>query len=122
MKAVLATCTDDMFPPGAAKTGGSQHAACLPECMPPCPNLNLGASRTLHDYVMLLCCGRMLKFVRGLRISASLPPFSLYDFMASYTFYTICMHALRILWLCIKHRFCHILRSCVRNEHLDNAQ
>jgi hypothetical protein len=29
--------------------------------VPSCPKLNLGASRILHDYVMLLCCGRMLK-------------------------------------------------------------
>jgi hypothetical protein len=45
---------------------------------------------------------------------------------SSYTFYTNrqCMHALKTLWLCIKHRFCYVLRSCsIRNyEHLDNAQ
>jgi hypothetical protein len=81
MKAALATCTN-IFPPGAVNTGGSQHTASLPECVPTCPNLNLGASKTLRDYVMLLRCSRMLKCVCGLRMSASLPPFSLCDFVA----------------------------------------
>jgi hypothetical protein len=81
MKAALATCTD-IFPPGAVNSGGSQRAACSPECLPPSPNLNLRVTRTVRDYVMLLHCGTILKFVRGLRMNASLPPFSLSDFTA----------------------------------------
>ena len=43
-KAALGTCKD-IFPPGAANTGGSQRAARSPECASPCPNLNLGGEQ-----------------------------------------------------------------------------
>ena len=66
MKAALATCKDDIFPPGAANTGGSQRAVRSPECAPSCPNLNPGMSGTPCDYVTLLRCGRMLKSERAL--------------------------------------------------------
>jgi len=51
MKAAVATCKDDIFPPEAANNGGSQHTAHSPECALSCQNLNLGVSRTPHDYV-----------------------------------------------------------------------
>jgi hypothetical protein len=60
------TCKDDMFPPGAANTGGSQQVVLSPECVPSCLNVNLGAIRTPCIHVTLLRCGRMLKCVRGL--------------------------------------------------------
>ena len=66
MKAALATCKD-IFPPGAANTGGSQRAARSPECAPPCPNLKPGTSRTPYAYMTMLRCGRMLKSERALR-------------------------------------------------------
>jgi hypothetical protein len=66
MKATLATCKD-FFPPRTANNGGSQPTAHSPECMPSCPNLNLGVSRTPQNYVMLLCSSRMLKSVCSLR-------------------------------------------------------
>jgi hypothetical protein len=64
MKAALATSTD-IFPTGAANTGGSQRATRSPEWATSCPNLILEASRTPGDYVTLLGRGRMLKSVRG---------------------------------------------------------
>ena len=64
--AALATCKD-IFPPGAANTGGSQRVARSPECAPSCPNLKTGASRTPCDFVTLLRCGRMFKSERALR-------------------------------------------------------
>ena len=64
-RAALATCKDYIFPPGAAKTGGSQRAARSPECVPSCPNLKPGAIKTPCD-VTLLRCGRMLKSQRAL--------------------------------------------------------
>jgi len=51
MKAALAACKDDIFPPEAANSGGSQRTAHSPECTQSCRNLNLRASRTPHDYV-----------------------------------------------------------------------
>jgi len=66
MKAALTTCKDDIFPPEAANNDGLQHTARSSEFAPSCPNLNLGASRTPHDYVMSLSYCRMLKSVRGL--------------------------------------------------------
>ena len=59
MKAALAVCEDDIFPPGAANTGGSQHTARSTEWGPSFPKLNLRESRTPHCYVTLLHCGRM---------------------------------------------------------------
>ena len=50
--AALATCKD-IFPQGAANTGGSQLAPRSPECAPSCPNPNLGASRMPRNYVTL---------------------------------------------------------------------
>ena len=60
MKAVLGACNKDIFPSGAANTGGSQRAARSPECAPWRPNLNLGASRIPRHHVTLARCGRML--------------------------------------------------------------
>jgi len=57
MKAALATCKDDIFPPRPANTGGSQRTACSPECSPSCPNLNLGESRTPWAHVTLFGSG-----------------------------------------------------------------
>jgi len=62
----VATCKDEIFPQGAAKAGGSQQVARSPERAPSFLNLNLGTSRTPHNYVTLLSCVRMLKFVSGL--------------------------------------------------------
>jgi hypothetical protein len=59
-KAALAACEDDIFPPGAANTGGSQRTARWPEWAPSLPNLNLRASRTPR-YVTLLHCCRIFK-------------------------------------------------------------
>jgi hypothetical protein len=53
-KAELATCNDDIFPPGAANIGGWEPAAVSPECSPSYPNLNLGAGRSPCDHVTLL--------------------------------------------------------------------
>ena len=64
MKAVLATCKDYIFQPGAANTGGLQHMARSPECALSCLNLKLGVGKIPHDYVMLLRCSRMPKSVR----------------------------------------------------------
>ena len=66
--AALATCKDDIFPPEAANAGGSQRVACSPECVLSCPNLDLKASRTPHNYVTLLRCSRMLKSVCDLKL------------------------------------------------------
>jgi len=49
MEAALATCKDEIFPQGAAKTGGSQQAARSPLCAPSCTKLNLGKSRTASN-------------------------------------------------------------------------
>jgi len=54
MKARLAACEDDIFPPGAAHTGGSQRTAPSPEWAPSFPNLNLRASRTPRCYIVTL--------------------------------------------------------------------
>jgi len=66
MKAALSACEDDIFPPGAANTGGSQRTALSPEWAPSFPKLNLRASRTSLSYVTLLQCGRMFKSVCAL--------------------------------------------------------
>jgi len=71
VKAMLATCKDDIFPPGAAKTGGSQQTAHLPECAPSCRNLNLGASRTPRDHVTLLRSAECSSLYVALYISYS---------------------------------------------------
>jgi len=52
MKATLAACKD-ISQPGAANTVRSQRAARSPECLPACPNLNLGASRAQCDHARL---------------------------------------------------------------------
>ena len=49
------------------QTGGSQCTSSLPECVSSCPNLNLGASRILHDCIMPLCCDKMPKYGCTLR-------------------------------------------------------
>jgi hypothetical protein len=54
MKVALALCKEDIFPLGAANTGGWQRAARSPECSPSCPNLNFEASRCRCEYVTLL--------------------------------------------------------------------
>jgi len=53
MQAKLPTSKEDIFPQGAANTGGSQRAACSLECAPSCPKLNLG--RAEPRTVMLRC-------------------------------------------------------------------
>jgi len=68
-KAALATCRD-IFPSGAANTGGLQRAARSPERSPSCPNI--GASRKSLGHVTLLFCCRILKCVRGLTYLAVL--------------------------------------------------
>jgi len=54
MKTVLATCKDEISPPGASNTGGSQRADRSPKCLLSCLNLNFGVSRTPCEYVTLL--------------------------------------------------------------------
>jgi len=82
MKATLATCKDDIFPPGAANTGGLEWAARLPECALSCWNLNLGASRTPCDHVTLLRSAECSNLYVALYISYSqtwCPFFQYYD-------------------------------------------
>jgi hypothetical protein len=66
MKAALAACEDDIFPPGAANIGGWERTALSPEWAPSFPNLNLRASRTPRCYDTLLHCSRMFKSVCAL--------------------------------------------------------
>ena len=65
-KAALAACEDDIVPPGAANTGGSQRTSRSSEWAPSFPNLNLRASRTPRCYITLLHCGKMFKSVWAL--------------------------------------------------------
>ena len=59
MQAALPTCKDDILPQGAAHTGGTQQTDRSPGRSPSSPNLNLGASRTPHNYVTLAECSSL---------------------------------------------------------------
>jgi len=102
MKVVLAPCKD-IFPPRAANTGGSQRPVRSPECAPSFPNLNLGASITLRVDVTLLRCGRILKNVRGLRLTKPRLALQLYvltEFPASKRYHSVIQRPVQsTLWL-----------------------
>ena len=51
--------------------GGSQYTVCLPHYVPSCMKLNLRVSRILRGYIMLLCCGRMLKSTCSIKCHTS---------------------------------------------------